>query len=36
MAEARVSARTTLDNWMAGARDGNNRWRDHGLTLDGA
>lgn len=30
MAEARLSARTTLDNWMAGARDGNNRWRDHG------
>ena len=32
MAEARLSARTTLDNWMAGARDGNNRWRDHGLS----
>jgi glyoxylase I family protein len=27
MAEARVSARATLDNWLTGAREGNNRWR---------
>jgi len=31
MAEARLTARETLDNWLAGDRAGNNRWRDHGL-----
>ncbi len=32
MAEAAPVARETLDKWMAGIRDGNNRWRGHGLT----
>jgi len=31
MAEARLTARATLDNWLAGAREGNNPWRGHGL-----
>ena len=31
MAEARLTARETLDSWLAGARDGNNRWRGHEL-----
>lgn len=31
MAEARPSARATLDNWLAGLREGNNQWRGHGL-----
>jgi catechol 2,3-dioxygenase-like lactoylglutathione lyase family enzyme len=31
MAQARPSARTTLDNWLAGLREGNNQWRGHGL-----
>ncbi len=32
MAEARLTARATLDNWLAGVREGNNRWRGHGLS----
>jgi catechol 2,3-dioxygenase-like lactoylglutathione lyase family enzyme len=30
MAAARLTARATLDEWLAGARGGNNRWRQHG------
>jgi glyoxylase I family protein len=30
MAQARLTARDTLDNWLAGAREGNNPWRGHG------
>lgn len=31
MAEAAPLARTTLDNWIAGIRDGNNKWRGSGM-----
>jgi glyoxylase I family protein len=31
MAAARLTARETLDSWLAGAREGNNPWRGHGL-----
>jgi len=30
MAQARLTARATLDSWLAGAREGNNPWRGHG------
>lgn len=33
MAEARPLARSTLDDWLAGLREGNNKWRGHGLSV---
>jgi catechol 2,3-dioxygenase-like lactoylglutathione lyase family enzyme len=31
MAEARLTARATLDDWLAGGREGTNKWRDHAM-----